>query len=127
MAEGVLGLLKHIFTEKRSELDRDYHEKTKMVEKDFLRNPRYRQMERAIQALQQKIDRMKEDLGKLEEQKHKDFPQGWAAKERAERLLREDYLDLRVKATLNGMPRDEVKKMIKVFREKDYFRAVTGG
>jgi len=127
MAIGVFGLLKDIFTEKLAELDRNYYEKSESLEKALSKNPRYQQIEGQIQTVQQQIASLDKELDKLKDQKREEFPQSWNAKQVAEQLLREDYLDLRVKATLNGTPKEEVKKLVKRFHEKDYLKAAMSG
>lgn len=128
MANGVLGLLREIFIDKKAELDRDFYSKSEEIEKQLEKeNPKFRELTGEIKAKNEQRDKLREEIEKLEETKKKLFPNAWDAKKKAEENLKNDYLKLRVKTTLNGMPKERVKKMVEQFHNKDYLAEAMGG
>jgi len=128
MANGVLDLLKEIHDDKKGELERDYYDRCQEIEKRLAKeNPKFRELTGKIKARDEQIDKLREEIRKLEETKKKLFPKHWDAKARAEESLKNDYLNLRVKTTLNGIPKEQVKKMIEDFHNKDYLAKAMGG
>ena len=116
MANGVLGLLKDIHSEKQSE-----------IEKQLAReNPKFQELTGKKKAKEQEIQKLRDEINKLEETKKKLFPNSWDAKDKATKILKEDYLKLRVKTTLNGIPKEQVKKMVEEFHKKDYLAIAMG-
>lgn len=127
MANGVLGLLREIFIDKRAELDRDYYNKSEEIEKQLEKeNPKFREMTRKINSKKAVIGKLNKEMRKLEEAKKRLFPKNWDAKDKAEKMLKEDYLNLRVKTTLNGIPKEKVKKMVEDFHNRDYLAKAMG-
>lgn len=128
MANGVLTLLRDIHHDKQSELERDYYQRCEEVEKQLAKeNPKFRELTGKIKAKNEQRDKLREEIEKLEEAKKKLFPNAWDAKKKAEENLKNDYLKLRVKTTLNGMPKERVKKMVEQFHNKDYLAEAMGG
>ena len=127
MANGVLSLLKEIFTDKKAELDRDFYNKSEEIEKQLEEeNPKFREMTKKLDSKKAMIDKLNEEISKIEETKKRLFPKNWDAKEKAEKMLKEDYLNLRLKATLNGIPKEKVKKMVEDSHNKDYLARAMG-
>ena len=127
MANGVLGLLKDIHSEKQSELERDSYNRCEEIEKRLAKeNPKFRELANKIDAKTEQIDKLREEIEKLKETKKKLFLEHWNARDRAAKMLKQDYLSLRVKTTLNGIPKKDVKKMIEDFHDKDYLAVVMG-
>jgi len=127
MANGVLALLKEIHHDKKGELERDYYDRCQEIEKRLAKeNPKFRELTGKIEAKNEQIDKLKEEIGKLEETKKKLFPKHWDARAKAEETLKNDYLNLRVKTTLNGIPEEQVKRMIEDFHNRDYLAKAMG-
>ena len=127
MANGVLALLKEIHHDKKGELERDYYDRCQEIEKRLAKeNPKFRELTEKIEARNEQIDTLKEEIGKLEEAKKKLFPKHWDARAKAEETLKNDYLNLRVKTTLNGIPKEQVKRMIEDFHNRDYLAKAMG-
>ena len=127
MANGVLGLLKDIHSDKNSEIERDYYNRCEEIEKRLAKeNPRFQELTRMIKAKEQEKMKLNGEINKLEENKKKLFPRQWDAKRKAEEMLKDDYLKLRVKTTLNGIPKERVKKMVEDFHKKDYLAIAMG-
>jgi len=127
MANGVLTLLKDIHRDKQGELERDYYRRCEEIEKRLaIENQKFRELTRKIKTKDEQIDTLREEIKKLEEMKKKLFPNHWDAKAKAEEILKNDYLSLRVKTTLNGIPKEQIKKMIENFHNKDYLAKAMG-
>ena len=127
MANGILGLLKDIHRDKQSEIEKDYYNKCEEIEKRLTKeNPKFQELTSKIKAKEQYIEKLDEEVRKLGEAKKKLFPRSWEAKDRAVEMLKEDYLKLRVKTTLNGIPKEQVKKMVEDFHDKDYLAVAMG-
>ena len=127
MANGVLALLKEIHHDKKDELERDYYDRCKEIEKRLAKeNPKFRELTRKIKAKDEQVDKLREEIGKLEETKKELFPKHWDARAKAEETLKNDYLNLRVKTTLNGIPKEQVKRMIEDFHNRDYLAKAMG-
>ena len=127
MANGVLGLLKDIHSDKQSEIEKDYYNKCEEIEKRLAKeNPKFQELTSKIKAKVQQIEKLNEEVRKLGEVKTKLFPRSWDAKDKAVEILKEDYLNLRVKTTLNGIPKEQVKKMVEVFHKKNYLSIAMG-
>jgi len=127
MVNGILGLLRDIHTDKHAEIERDHYSRCQEIEKKLAReNPKLRELMNKINARTDQIEKLREEVNKLEETKRKLFPQHWEAKDRATKMLKEEYLNLRVKTTLNGIPKEQVKKMVEEFHNKDYLSIAMG-
>lgn len=127
MATGVLGLLREIFIDKKAELDRDFYSKSEEIEKQLEKeNPKFREMIRKINSKKAVIDKLNKEMSKLEEAKKRLFPKKWDAKDTAVKMLKEDYLNLRLKTTLNKIPKEKVKKMVEDFHNRDYLAKAMG-
>ena len=127
MANGVLGLLKDIHSDKQSEIEKDYYNKCGEIEKRLAKeNPKFQELTSKIKARNEQIKKLRDEIDKLEETKMKLFPRSWDAKDKAAEILKEDYLNLRVKTTLNGIPKEQVKKMVEVFHKKNYLSIAMG-
>ena len=127
MGNGVLTLLKDIHRDKQSELERDYYRRCEEIEKRLAKeNAKFRELVRKIKAKDEQIDKLREEIKKLEEMKKKLSPNHWDAKAKAKETLKNDYLSLRVKTTLNGIPKEQIKKMIENFHNKDYLAKAMG-
>jgi len=127
MANGVLGLLKDIHSDKQSELEKDYYNRCDEIEKQLERdNPKFRELTGKIGQKYAQIEKLREEIHKLEETKNKLFLRQWDAKEKAVEMLKDDYLKLRLKTTLNGIPKEQVKKMVEDFHKKDYLAIAMG-
>ncbi|UCH70499.1 MAG: hypothetical protein JSV29_00495 [Candidatus Bathyarchaeota archaeon] len=127
MANGVLGLLKDIHSDKQSEIERNYYSKCEEIEKRLAKeNQKFQELTGKIKARNEQIKKLRDEIDKLEETKKKLFPKNWDAKDKAVEMLKEDYLKLRVKTTLNGIPKEQVKKMVEDFHNKDYLAIAMG-
>ena len=127
MANGVLALLKDIHSDKKSELERDYYNRCEEIEKRLAReNPKFKELADRIKQGNEQIEKLRDEIRKSEESKRKLFPRHWDAKDKAAEMLRDDYLKLRVKTTLNGIPKDQIKKMVEDFHKKDYLAIAMG-
>jgi len=127
MTNGVLGLLREIFIDKKAELDRDFYSKSEEIEKQLEKeNLKFREMTKKINSKKAVINKLNKEISKLEETKKRLFPKKWDAKDKAEKMLKEDYLNLRVKTTLNGIPKERVKKMVEDFHSRDYLADAMG-
>ena len=127
MANGVLGLLKDIYSDKQSELEKDYYNRCDEIEKQLARdNPKFRELTGKIGTKYAQLEKLREEIHKLEETKNKLFLRQWDAKEKAVEMLKDDYLKLRLKTTLNGIPKEQVKKMVEDFHKKDYLAIAMG-
>ena len=127
MANGVLGLLKDIHSDKQSEIEKDYYNKCEEIEKRLAKeNPKFQELTSKIKARDEQIKKLRDEIDKLEETKRKLFPKSWDAKDKAVEILKEDYLNLRVKTTLNGIPKEQVKKMVEDFHKKNYLSIAMG-
>ena len=127
MANGVLGLLKDIHSDKQSEIEKDYYNKREEIEKRLAKeNPKFQELTNKIKVKEQEKEKLNDEIHKLEATKKKFFPLDWRAKSKVTELLKEDYLKLRVKTTLNGIPREQVKKMVEDFHKKDYLAVAMG-
>ena len=127
MANGVLGLLKDIHSDKQSEIEKDYYNKCEEIEKRLAKeNPKFQELTSKIKARDEQIKKLRDEIDKLEETKRKLFPKSWDAKDKAAEILKEDYLNLRVKTTLNGIPKEQVKKMVEDFHKKNYLSLAMG-
>ena len=127
MPNGVLGLLKDIHSDKKAELERSYYNKRDEIEKRLAKeNPKFQELTRKIKARDEQIEKLRDEIHKLQETKNKLFPGSWDAKDKAEKILKDDYLKLRVKTTLNGIPKEEVKKLVEDFHNKDYLAVAMG-
>ncbi len=127
MANGVLTLLKAIHSAKPSELERNYHNRCEEIEKRLAKeNPKYQELTSKTEAKEQQIQKLNEEVNKIGRARMKLFTRGWDAKEKAAEILREDYLKLRVKTTLNGIPKERIKKMVEDFHNKDYLAIAMG-
>jgi chromosome segregation ATPase len=127
MANGVLTLLKDIHRDKQGELERDYYQRREEIERQLAKeNSRFRKLTGEIKAKNEQISKLREEIDRLEEAKKGLFPKHWDAKTKAEEILKNDYLKLRVKTTLNGIPREQVKKMIVDFHNRDYLAEAMG-
>jgi predicted nuclease with TOPRIM domain len=127
MANGVLGLLKDIHSDKQSEIEKDYYNKCGEIEKRLAKeNPKFQELTSKIKARDEQIKKLRDEIDKLEETKRKLFPKSWDAKDKAVKILKEDYLNLRVKTTLNGIPKEQVKKMVEDFHKKNYLSIAMG-
>ena len=127
MANGVLGLLKDIHSDKQSEIEKDYYNKCEEIEKRLAKeNPKFQELTSKIKARDEQIKKLRDEIDKLEETKRKLFPKSWKAKDKAVEILKEDYLNLRVKTTLNGIPKEQVKKMVEDFHKKNYLSIAMG-
>ena len=127
MANGVLGLLKDIHSDKQSEIEKDYYNKCGEIEKRLAKeNPKFQELTSKIKARNEQIKKLRDEIDKLEETKKKLFPRSWDAKDKAAEILKEDYLNLRVKTTLNGISKEQVKKMVEVFHKKNYLSIAMG-
>jgi len=127
MVNGVLGLLKDIHSDKQSEIEKDYYNKCEDIEKRLAKeNPKFQELTSKIKAKEQQREKLRDEIDKLEETKKKLFPQSWKAKDKAVEILKEDYLKLRVKTTLNGIPKEQVKKMVEDFHKKNYLSIAMG-
>ena len=123
MANGVLGLLKDIHSDKKAELERNYYNKRDEIEKRLAKeNPKFQELTGKIKAKDEQIVKLRDEIQKLQETKNKLFPGSWDAKDRAEKILKDDYLKLRVKTALNGIPKEKVKKLVEDFHNKDYLK-----
>ena len=127
MANGVLTLLKDIRSDKQSELERNYYNRCEEIKKRLAKeNPKFQELTSKIKAKEQQIKKLNEEVRKLGEAKKKLFPRSWDAKDKAVEMLKEDYLKLRVKTTLNGIPKEQVKKLVEDFHKKDYLAIAMG-
>ena len=127
MPNGVLGLLKDIHSDKKAELERNYYNKRDEIEKRLAKeNPKFQELTGKIKAREEQIVKLRDEIQKLQETKNKLFPGSWDAKDRAEKILKDDYLKLRVKTTLNGIPKEKVKKLVEDFHNKDYLAVAMG-
>ena len=127
MASGVLTLLRDIHSDKKLEIESDHYRRSKEIEKRLAKqNPKFRELAEKIKQANDQIDKLKDEIKKSEEIKRKLFPDHWDAKDIAEELLKRDYLKLRVKATLNGIPKEQIKKMVEDFHKKDYLAIAMG-
>jgi len=127
MANGILGLLKDIHSDKQSEIEKDYYNKCEEIEKRLAKeNPKFQELTSKIKAKEQQIEKLNEEVRKLGEAKKKLFPRNWDAKDKAAEMLKEDYLNLRVKTTLNGIPKEQVKKIVEDFHKKNYLSIAMG-
>ena len=127
MPNGVLGLLKDIHNEKKAELERNYHIKSDEIEKRLAKeNPKFQELLGKMIAKDEQIQKLRDEIQKLQETKKKLFPGSWDAKEKAEKILKDDYLKLRVKTTLNGIPKEKVKKLVEDFHNKDHLAVAMG-
>jgi len=127
MANGILTLLKDIHQDKQRELDSNYYNRSDQIEKQLAKeNPKYRELAGKIKAKKEQIEKISQEIEKLDETKAKLFPDAWKAKDKAAQMLKEDYLNLRVKTTLNGIPKEQVKKMVEDFHNKDYLAKAMG-
>ena len=127
MANGVLGLLKDIHSDKQSEIEKDYYNKCEEIEKRLAKeNPKFQELTSKIKARDEQIKKLRDEIDKLEETKRKLFPKSWDAKDKAVKISKEDYLNLRVKTTLNGIPKEQVKKMVEDFHKKNYLSIAMG-
>jgi len=127
MANGVLGLLKDIHNDKQSEIEKGYYNRCEEIEKRLAKeNPKFQELTGKIKARDGQIQKLRDEIDKLEENKKRLFPGQWDAKNKAEGMLKDDYLKLRVKTTLNGIPKEQVKKMVEDFHKKDYLAIAMG-
>jgi septation ring formation regulator EzrA len=127
MPNGVLGLLKDIHSDKKAELEMNYYNKRDEIEKRLAKeNPKFQELTGKIKAREEQIVELRDEIQKLQETKNKLFPGSWDAKDRAEKILKDDYLKLRVKTTLNGIPKEKVKKLVEDFHNKDYLAVAMG-
>ena len=127
MANGVLTLLKDIHSDKQSELERNYYNRCKEIEKRLAKeNPKFRELADKIKEGNEQIEKLRQEIRKFEESKKKLFPKQWDAKHKAAEMLKDDYLKLRVKTILNGIPKEQIKKMVEDFHDKDYLAIAMG-
>ena len=127
MPNGVLGLLKDIHSDKKAELERNFHNKCDEIEQRLAKeNPKFLELIGKILAKDKQIEKLRDEMHKLQETKKKLFPRSWDAKDKAVEMLKEDYLKLRVKTTLNGIPKEQVKKLVEDFHKKDYLAIAMG-
>ena len=127
MPNGVLGLLKDIHSDKKAELERNYYNKRDEIEKRLAKeNPKFQELTGKLKAREEQIVKLRDEIHKLQETKNKLFPGSWDAKDKAEKILKDDYLKLRVKTTLNGIPKEKVKKLVEDFHNKDYLAVAMG-
>jgi predicted nuclease with TOPRIM domain len=127
MANGVLGLLKDIHGDKQSEIEKNYYNRCDEIEKRLAKeNPKFQELTSKIKAKEQEKEKLNDEINKLEETKKKLFPRNWKAKDKAAEMLKEDYLNLRVKTTLNRIPKEQIKKMVEDFHKKDYLAIAMG-
>lgn len=125
MATGILAILKDVYSDKLKEVDDNYYSIDKDMQKKLAKNnPRFRELLTQIETKDKQIELIREAREKIEKTKNKLFPSGWEAKRKAEQAIKEDYLKLRLKTALNGTTKEEIKKMIKEFHDKDYLADV---
>jgi len=117
---GVLTLLKDIHKEKSEQIKRKYWSKAQQIEKEFQKRPEYKKISANINDIEKQIEKLDGKRAELRKQRDKLFPDKWQTRDMANKQLQQDYLELRVKATLEGMPKEKVKKIIEDFHDKDY-------
>ena len=127
MAGGILSLLREIFSDKLAAIDRDYYNRCEELEKQVAKkNPEFRKIMEEIDAKEKLKLNLNEEIDELEKTKHKLVPSRLNAKDKAQDKLRKEYLELRVKATLDGIPKEKVKKLVEDFYKKDYLAEAMG-
>jgi len=127
MANGVLTLLRDIQRDRQCGIERDYRERSEGIEKQLAKeNPKLSELTEKIKAKNEQMEKLREEIERLEDVKKKLFPDPWDTKEKAKENLQSDYLKLRVKTTLNVMSKEQVKKMVEQFQSKDYFAEAMG-
>ena len=125
MAGGILGLLREIFADKLADVERNYYDRCEEIEKQLAKNnPAFREIMEKIKAKEEL--NLNEEIDELEKAKDKLVPTKLDAKANAEKKLREEYFELRAKATLHGIPNEKVKKLVEDFRNKDYLAVAMG-
>jgi chromosome segregation ATPase len=127
MAGGILSLLREIFSDKMADLDRNYYARSEELEKQLAKkNPAFREITEKIKAKEKlKLD-LNDEIDELERVRNKLVPKKLDAKDKAEEKLRKEYLELRVKATLEGIPKEKVKKLVEDFQSKDFLAEAMG-
>jgi len=123
---GVLTLLKDIHKDKAEQIEKQYWNKAQEIEKELQKRPEYKKMTANIDEIQKQIEKLEDKKAEMQKQRDKAFPDKWQARDRANKQLQQDYLDLRVKTTLNGIPKERVKKMVEDFHNKDYLAKAMG-
>jgi len=127
MVNGILSLLRDIREEKQAELEKDHYSRCEEIERQLAKDsPKFRELTNKINLKELQIEKLREEIGKLRKTKNKLFPGQWDAKEKAAEILKEDYLKLRVKTTLDGIPKEKVKKLVEEFQKKDYLAIAMG-
>jgi hypothetical protein len=71
-------------------------------------------------------EKLNGEIDELERARNKLVPIKLNAKDKAQDKLRKEYLELRVKATLDGIPKEKVKKLVEDFHNKDYLAEAMG-
>lgn len=127
MAGGILSLLREIFTDKLADIERNYYDRCEELEKQLAKkNPAFREIMKKIKAKEELKLNLNEEIDELEKARDKLVPTKLDAKANAEKKLREEYFELRAKATLDGIPNEKVKKLVEDFRNKDYLAVAMG-
>jgi len=127
MAGGILSLLREIFTDKLTAIERDYYNRCEELEKQVAKkNPEFRKIMEKIEAKEKLKLNLNEEIDELERARNKLVPIKLNAKDKAQDKLRKEYLELRVKATLDGIPKEKAKKLVEDFHNKDYLAEAMG-
>lgn len=127
MAGGILSLLREIFAEKLAEIERDYYNRCEELEKQLAKkNPAFRKITEKINSKEELKMNLNEEIDELKKAKRKLVPTRLNAKDKAENKLREKYLELKVKAALDGIPKEKVKQLVEDFQNKDYLAYAMG-
>ena len=127
MAGGILSLLREIFSDKMADLDRNYYTRGEDVEKQLAKkNLEFREIMKKLEAKEKlKLD-LNDEIDELEQTKHKLVPSRLNARDKAQDKLKKEYLELRVKATLDGIPKEKLKKLVEDFQSKDFLAEAMG-
>ena len=123
----ILTLLRDIYKDKKSDIENRHWSRCEEIEKRLAKtNPQHRELTNRIQKKEEQRNKLREEINKAEQLKKKLFPEHWDAKRKATELLEEDYLNLRLKATVTGIPKEQIKTMVEDFHRRDYLAVVMG-